>query len=163
MGRSKYTVVIAVTKLLKAREEALRDKNLGKVGGMDPRNSYESFAGRYVEKVSAAIQASAGVQDWPAEPGGQTFPLTNVTIFDVPTWTWDVQVVARQGCHGGAAKLAVRNVAAEALARGREREVLPSGVRSPRTSVCALALSLCRRQELVLRGLAICIHGEFRL
>merc|ERR1712087_465442 len=43
LKKSQYTVVIAVTKLLKAREDALRDKNMGNAGGMDPRNSYESF------------------------------------------------------------------------------------------------------------------------
>lgn len=87
MRRSSYTVVIAVTKLLQAREEALREKNMGVAGGMDPRNSYESFAGRYVEKVSAAIQAAGGEQHLPVDPGRQPFPLPNMTIFDVPTWS----------------------------------------------------------------------------
>lgn len=87
LRRSNYTVVLAVTKLLQAREDALRDKNMGVAGGMDPRNSYESFAGRYVEKVSAAIQAASGEQHLPLEPGRQAFPLPNVTIFDVPTWS----------------------------------------------------------------------------
>jgi len=103
LKRNQYTVVVAVTKLLKAREDALREKNLGRPGGMDPRNSYETFAGRYVEKVGAAIQAAAGGQAWPVEPGGKPFLQINETLFDVPTWSgvavfksWHGQIHAAQ-------------------------------------------------------------------
>jgi len=87
LKRNQYTVVVAVTKLLKAREDALRDKNLGRPGGMDPRNSYEAFAGRYVEKVGAVIQAAAGERAWPMEAGGKPLLQMNETLFDVPTWS----------------------------------------------------------------------------
>jgi hypothetical protein len=92
LKRNRYTVVIAVTKLLKARENALRDTahghdHKGQVG-KDPRSSYENFVGRYMEKVCAAIQSKACENDWSFSQGPDTpsFPLVNHTIFDAPTW-----------------------------------------------------------------------------
>jgi len=92
LKRNQYTVVISVTKLLKAREIALRamahgsDHN-GQVG-KDPRSSYEAFVGRYLEKVSASLQAKAGENDWSFSQGPDTpaFPLVNHTLFDAPAW-----------------------------------------------------------------------------
>lgn len=92
LKRNQYTVVIAVTKLLKAREDALRDVAFGKQHGgevgRDPRSSYESFVGRYLDKVCASIQAKAGENEWSFSQGPESppFPLPNQTIFDVPTW-----------------------------------------------------------------------------
>lgn len=93
LKRNQYTVVIAVTKLFKARELALREAahgndHKGQVG-KDPRSSYEAFAGRYVEKVGASIQAKASENDWSFSqgPDSPAFPLMNSTIFDAPTWT----------------------------------------------------------------------------
>merc|ERR1712241_1560900 len=68
LKKNQYTVVLAVTKLLNLREAALRDvanglDHGGKVG-RDPRTNYESFAGRYLDQVCAAIQAKAGENDW---------------------------------------------------------------------------------------------------
>lgn len=88
LKRNQYTVVLAVTKLKQAREAALRDAAHGRVG-KDPRSSYESFASRYIEKCCAAIQAKAVENDWSFSHGPDVpaFPLLNVSIFDVPTWT----------------------------------------------------------------------------
>jgi len=92
LKRNQYTVVVAVTKLLKARQLALREvahtgKNDGTVG-KDPRSSYESYVGRYMDKTCAAIQAKAGENEWSFShgPDAPPFPLVNVTMFDVPTW-----------------------------------------------------------------------------
>jgi hypothetical protein len=92
LKRNQYTVVIAVTKLLKARELALRETahgndHKGQVG-KDPRSSYEAFVGRYMEKVCASLQAKACENDWSFSQGPDTpsFPLVNSTIFDAPTW-----------------------------------------------------------------------------
>jgi len=92
LKRNQYTVVIAVTKLLRARELALREAahgndHKGQVG-KDPRSSYEAFVGRYLEKVCAALQSKAGENDWSFSQGPDTpeFPLVNSTIFDAPTW-----------------------------------------------------------------------------
>jgi hypothetical protein len=92
LKRNQYTVVIAVTKLLKAREIALREAaygadHKGEVG-KDPRSSYETYAGRFLEKVSASIQSKASENDWTFSQGPDTppFPLVNSTIFDAPTW-----------------------------------------------------------------------------
>mmetsp|Transcript_8284 Transcript_8284/g.18091 ORF Transcript_8284/g.18091 Transcript_8284/m.18091 type:complete len:405 (-) Transcript_8284:82-1296(-) len=92
LRRSQYTVVMAVTKLWKARKEALRavahggDHN-GRVG-QDPRTSYEAYSWRYLEKVCAALQAKASENEWSFSqgPDSPSFPLVNATIFDVPTW-----------------------------------------------------------------------------
>lgn len=92
LKRSHHTVVIAVTKMLKARQNALRDQSYGIPHGgevgKDPRSSYESFAGRYLEKVCASIQAKAYENSWSMSQGPDCppFPLVNATIFDVPTW-----------------------------------------------------------------------------
>lgn len=92
LRRSQYTVVIAVTKLLKAREVAMRDLSYGASHdgqvGKDPRSSYEAFAGRYLEKVGASLQGKAGENDWSFSKGPDSppFPLVNNTIFDAPTW-----------------------------------------------------------------------------
>jgi len=92
LKRNQYTVVIAVTKLFRARELALRDTNHGNDHksqvGKDPRSSYEIFVGRYLEKVSASIQAKAVENDWSFSqgPDAPSFPLVNTTIFDAPTW-----------------------------------------------------------------------------
>lgn len=92
LKRNQYTVVIAVTKLLRAREIALRDtahgvEHNGRVG-KDPRSSYEAFVGRYLEKVCASLQAKAGENEWSFSQGPESpsFPLVNHTIFDAPTW-----------------------------------------------------------------------------
>jgi len=92
LKRSQYTVVLAVTKMLKARECALRDVSHGVAHGSevrkDPKASYESYAGRYIEKVSASIQGMAEENDWSFScgPDSPPFPLMNATIFDAPTW-----------------------------------------------------------------------------
>merc|ERR1719326_305717 len=61
LRRNQYTVVVAVTKLLMARQVALREANHGAAHngevGKDPRGSYEAFVSRYIEKTCAAIQA----------------------------------------------------------------------------------------------------------
>jgi len=92
LKRNQYTVVIAVTKLYKAREIALREMahggdHKGQVG-KDPRSSYEIFVGRYLEKVCASLQAKAGENDWSFSqgPDSPAFPLVNSTIFDAPSW-----------------------------------------------------------------------------
>jgi len=92
LKRNQYTVVIAVTKLLRAREIALRETahghdHKGQVG-KDPRSSYEAFVGRYLEKVCASLQAKACENDWSFSQGPDipSFPLVNHTIFDAPTW-----------------------------------------------------------------------------
>jgi hypothetical protein len=92
LKRNQYTVVLAVTKLLKARETALREAahgydHKGQVG-KDPRSSYEAFVGRYLEKVCASLQAKAVENDWSFSqgPDNPSFPLVNATIFDAPTW-----------------------------------------------------------------------------
>jgi len=93
LKRNQYTVVIAVTKLLKARENALRERaHSGEHSsgvGKDPRSSYEAFVGRYLEKVGASLQAKAGEEDWSFSqgPDSPAFPLVNHTLFDAPTWT----------------------------------------------------------------------------
>jgi len=92
LKRNQYTVVIAVTKLLRARETALREaahgsEHKGQVG-KDPRSSYEAFTGRYLEKVCASLQSKASENDWSFSQGPDvpSFPLVNATIFDAPTW-----------------------------------------------------------------------------
>lgn len=92
LKRSMYNVIIAVTKVRQARAAAMKDvAYTGKLStevGKDPRSNYESYADRYLGKVCAALQARAGESDWSlSPPGTPTFPLPNVTIFDVPTWT----------------------------------------------------------------------------
>lgn len=96
LKRSQYTVVICVTKLLKAREIALRETahgndHKGQVG-KDPRSSYEAFVGRYLEKVCASLQAKASENEWSFSQGPDmpAFPLVNSTIFDAPTWVSSV-------------------------------------------------------------------------
>jgi hypothetical protein len=92
LKRNQYTVVIAVTKLFKARKIALHEAahgadHKGSVG-KDPHSSYETFVSRYLEKVSACIQAKAYENDWSFSKGPDcpSFPLLNSTIFDAPTW-----------------------------------------------------------------------------
>jgi hypothetical protein len=96
LKRSQFTVVIAVTKLLAARTEALKNHHKGIAHGgevgIDPCKCYESFVGRYLEKCGAAIQASANRAGFRLRYGdtaedAKPFPLANHTIFDVPTWT----------------------------------------------------------------------------
>lgn len=92
LKRSQYTVVLAVTKILKAREQAQRDVSHGVQAraevGKDPHRSYETFAGRYIEKVAASIQGMAEENDWSFScgPDSPPFPLMNATIFDAPSW-----------------------------------------------------------------------------
>lgn len=94
LRRNQYTVVLAVTKLLKLRQIALRETahgtdHEGQVG-KDPRSSYEVFVGRYLDKVCASLQAKALENDWSFDhegPDKPSFPLVNSTIFDAPTWT----------------------------------------------------------------------------
>lgn len=94
LRHQQYTVVIAVTKLYKVREDALKEIRLhgdgahgGKVG-RDPRRSYEEFVSRYVEKTCVTLQATEALKTWLAtqEPGAATFPKVGATILDVPTW-----------------------------------------------------------------------------
>ncbi|CAJ1407398.1 unnamed protein product [Effrenium voratum] len=106
LKRSQYTVVLGVTKLLKLREDRLKEtaygaEHNGEVG-KDPRSSYESFASRYIDKVCACIQAKAGENDWSFSdsPEAVSFPLPNVSIFDVPTWTSITDHQAWQGRKG---------------------------------------------------------------
>jgi hypothetical protein len=96
LKRSQFTVVIAVTKLLAARTEALKGHHKGIAHngevGIDPCQCYETFVGRYLEKCSSAIQASANRAGFRLRYGdtaedAKPFPLANHTIFDVPTWT----------------------------------------------------------------------------
>jgi len=96
LKRSQFTVVIAVTKLLAARTEALKGhyKGIDHQGavGVDPCGCYETFVGRYLEKCSSAIQTSANRSGFRLRYGdsaedAKPFPLANHTIFDVPTWT----------------------------------------------------------------------------
>mmetsp|Transcript_59580 Transcript_59580/g.141772 ORF Transcript_59580/g.141772 Transcript_59580/m.141772 type:complete len:410 (+) Transcript_59580:106-1335(+) len=102
LRRSQYAVVIAVTKLYRAREIARRDANYGVDHGgqvgKDPHVSYETFVSRYIGKTCAALQAKAKDNDWatvaapavPSKPEDEAdsppFPLNNATIFDIPTW-----------------------------------------------------------------------------
>jgi hypothetical protein len=106
--RSQYTVCIAVTKLLKLRENAMRDvahgsEHGGRVG-QDPRSSYETFASRYMERICAGLQAQAQENGWPlsrdSSDAGQSFPLVNVTLFDAPTWSSAVDYKAWQAKKG---------------------------------------------------------------
>lgn len=106
LKRSQYTVVIGVTKLLKLREDRLREDAYGKDHrgevGKDPRSSYESFVGRYIDKVCACLQAKAGENDWSFTDGPEhvAFSLPNVSIFDVPTWTSVTDFQAWEGRKG---------------------------------------------------------------
>jgi hypothetical protein len=92
LKRNQYTVVIAVTKLFKARALATQEINHGADHkghvGKDPHSSYETFVSRYLEKVTASIQAKAFENDWSFSQGPDcpSFPLMNSTIFDAPTW-----------------------------------------------------------------------------
>jgi len=96
LRQQQCTVVVAVTKLLKAREAALRDAAYG-IGhgghaGQDPCSSYEVFVGRYVEKLCVVLQRAASEIGWPFDgfshlPEGPPFPVPNATMFDVPAWT----------------------------------------------------------------------------
>eukprot|EP00933_Yihiella_yeosuensis_P033765 TRINITY_DN27402_c0_g1_i1.p1 TRINITY_DN27402_c0_g1~~TRINITY_DN27402_c0_g1_i1.p1 ORF type:complete len:443 (+),score=69.98 TRINITY_DN27402_c0_g1_i1:70-1329(+) len=93
LKRSQYTVALAVTKLHQVREQRIREVAFGTNHGTevwkDPRSCYEGFVGRYIDKTSAAIQAKAKENGWSLQEGPDdltTFPLPNVTIFDVPTW-----------------------------------------------------------------------------
>lgn len=92
LKRNQYTVVLGVTKLLKVRDERSKlqayGEGHGNEVGKDPRSSYESFVSRYLDKVSACIQAKAGENDWSFSQGPESpaFPLPNSTIFDVPSW-----------------------------------------------------------------------------
>lgn len=96
LKRSQFIVVIAVTKLLAARTEALKNEKKGKPHGgevgIDPCQCYETFVGRYLEKCASSIQASANKAGFRLRYGdtaedAKPFPLINHTIFDVPTWT----------------------------------------------------------------------------
>jgi len=108
LKRSQYTVVLGVTKLLKLREDRLREEAYGKDHrgevGKDPRSSYESFVGRYIDKVCACLQAKAAENDWSFTDGPEhvAFPLPNVSIFDVPTWTSVIDFQAWEGRKGTA-------------------------------------------------------------
>lgn len=95
LKRNQYTIVLAVTKLLQVRETRLREAAFGAQHGgevgKDPRSSYESFVSRYIERICACLQAKAYENNWTfSEPGSAEFPLINVSIFDVPTWTGSV-------------------------------------------------------------------------
>lgn len=92
LRQQQYSVVIAVTKLLKARETALREvahgaEHQGRVG-RDPRRSYEEFVSRYLEKTTVTLQATQALKTFHASQGDGValFPRAGVTIFDVPTW-----------------------------------------------------------------------------
>mmetsp|Transcript_42216 Transcript_42216/g.98534 ORF Transcript_42216/g.98534 Transcript_42216/m.98534 type:complete len:400 (+) Transcript_42216:39-1238(+) len=93
LKRSQYTVILGVTKLLKLREDRLREAAYGSEHngevGKDPRSSYESFVSRYIDKVCACIQARAAENDWTFSEAADApaFPLPNASIFDIPTWT----------------------------------------------------------------------------
>jgi hypothetical protein len=92
LRRNQYTVVVAVTKLLKARQDAQRNTNHGVAHGgevgKDPRGSYEGYVSRFIEKTCAAIQAKATENEWSFSqgPDAPAFPLFGVTIFDAPTF-----------------------------------------------------------------------------
>merc|ERR1719343_379752 len=92
LKRNQYTVVLAVTKLLKARQTAQKEANYGADHGgqvgKDPRSNYEAYASRFITKTCAAIQSKATENDWSFSqgPDAPAFPLPGVTIFDVPTW-----------------------------------------------------------------------------
>merc|ERR1719203_1383432 len=87
-----HWVVLAVTKLPKAREEAVRAASHGADHGgrpgRDPRSSYEEFVSRYLEKMSVALQAVPGLRAWQEgqDAGSPLFPHPRHTLFDVPTW-----------------------------------------------------------------------------
>lgn len=106
LRRSQYTVIMGVTKLLKLRENRMKEAAYGQAHhgevGRDPRSSYESFVGRYIVKVCACLQAKAGENDWSFSDseGSVAFPLPNVSIFDVPTWTSVTDFQAWQGRKG---------------------------------------------------------------
>lgn len=88
-----YGVVLGVTKLLKAREDALRATSHGADhggrAGRDPRQSYEEFVSRYLEKTCVALQAAPALRAWQEaqESGTAAFPHPRHTIFDVNAWT----------------------------------------------------------------------------
>lgn len=92
LRQQQYAVVIAVTKLLKAREDALREAahggdHQGRTG-RDPRRSYEEFVSRYLEKTIVTLQATQALKTFHGSQGdgAAPFPRAGVTIFDVPTW-----------------------------------------------------------------------------
>jgi len=93
LKRNEYTVVIAVTKLLKLRHDAQAAVNHGSphcgAVGKDPRSCYETFVSAYLGKVVSSIQAKALEEHWSMSQGPDcpAFPMVNSTIFDVPTWT----------------------------------------------------------------------------
>jgi hypothetical protein len=92
LKRNQYTVVIAVTKLLKLRQDAQTKVNHGEdhggAVGKNPRSCYESFVSGYLGKVVSSIQAKALEENWSMSQGPDcpAFPMVNSTIFDVPTW-----------------------------------------------------------------------------
>jgi len=106
LKRNQYTVVLAVTKLYRAREDALRDEAHGKPHGgqvgRDPRTSYEAYVGRYLDKVCACIQAKALENDWvlSQSPDHPPFPLVNTTMFDAPSWFSFMDFKGWQECRG---------------------------------------------------------------
>jgi len=95
LRQQRYTVVFALTKLYKVREDLLKDMRMrgvdchGGVPGRDPRRSYEEFVSRYIEKTIVALQATPPLKKWHSmqEPGTPSFPKAGSTIFDTPTWT----------------------------------------------------------------------------
>eukprot|EP00928_Gymnodinium_smaydae_P015622 TRINITY_DN15789_c0_g1_i1.p1 TRINITY_DN15789_c0_g1~~TRINITY_DN15789_c0_g1_i1.p1 ORF type:complete len:409 (+),score=62.05 TRINITY_DN15789_c0_g1_i1:55-1227(+) len=93
LKRNQYTVVIAVTKLLQARQAAVRETNYGADHGgqvgKDPRSSYEAYVSRFIEKTCAAIRAKASENEWSFSqgPDAPAFPLMGSTVFDVPTYS----------------------------------------------------------------------------
>merc|ERR1712217_399345 len=100
LRQKQYTVIIGVTKMLKSRENILRDIAHGSSTGsttsdrvgQDARSCYEVYVARYLEKVCKTIHAAAlktdlcFPQDSP-EPIPEPFPTVNKMIFDVPSWT----------------------------------------------------------------------------
>merc|ERR1712039_497904 len=100
LRQKQYTVIIGVTKMLKSRENILRDiahgSSTGSTAsdrfGQDARSCYEVYVARYLEKVCKTIHAAALKIDlcFPQdslEPIPERFPTVNKTIFDVPSWT----------------------------------------------------------------------------
>jgi len=97
LKRSEFNAVLVVTKLRKARSDALRSAAYGSLVGSipvkDPQSSYEVFVSRYIAKLDQALRIQARALGFclSEEPFEPSYP----DIFDAPTW---VNVGDYRGC-----------------------------------------------------------------
>eukprot|EP00434_Breviolum_minutum_P002746 symbB.v1.2.002416.t1/scaffold129.1/size311234/5 len=87
MHMAKSIVVRWARTLAAAMSLSLEGRGCAKSCAAHAELSMESH--RYIDKVCACLQAKAAENDWAFTDGPEhiAFPLPNVSIFDVPTWT----------------------------------------------------------------------------